>query len=69
MLHLVGTTFDRVVLDTSRTVLVDLYAPWCGHCRKLEPELEKVGGLWGRRERARLKRVKLERVTPEVLVY
>ena len=45
VLLLVGTIFDRVVLDTSRTVLVDLYAPWCGHCRKLEPELEKVGGL------------------------
>jgi protein disulfide isomerase len=33
----VGNTFDKIVLDNSKDVLIELYAPWCGHCKKLEP--------------------------------
>jgi len=34
---LVGTSFTAQAHDSSRDVLVDFYAPWCGHCRKFEP--------------------------------
>ncbi|KAH9520052.1 Protein disulfide-isomerase A4 [Bulinus truncatus] len=33
----VGQTFQDIVLDSKKDVLIELYAPWCGHCKKLEP--------------------------------
>jgi protein disulfide-isomerase A1 len=40
---LVGTNFDRIVMDTTKDVLVEFYAPWCGHCKTLAPKYEELG--------------------------
>jgi len=39
---LTSETFNQVVLDENKDVLVEFYAPWCGHCKNLAPTYEKV---------------------------
>ncbi|CAN1346443.1 Protein disulfide isomerase-like 1-4 [Linum perenne] len=38
----VGDNFDDIVLDESKDVLLEIYAPWCGHCQSLEPIYNKL---------------------------
>ena len=39
----VGKNFDDVVTNSDRDALIEFYAPWCGHCKKLAPVYDELG--------------------------
>ncbi|KAL2170058.1 hypothetical protein VTG60DRAFT_5330 [Thermothelomyces hinnuleus] len=46
----VAKSYNDIVLDDTKDVLIEFYAPWCGHCKALAPKYEKLGSLYAASE-------------------
>jgi len=46
----VAKNYDDIVLDDTKDVLIEFYAPWCGHCKALAPKYEELAGLYAKSE-------------------
>lgn len=47
VLNLTDQNFEGEVLKSSKPVLVDFWAPWCGPCRIVSPIIEELASEYG----------------------
>lgn len=40
------SNFEAIVNDANKIVFVEFYAPWCGHCKHLAPDWEKLASAF-----------------------
>merc|ERR1712039_842884 len=53
----VGKNLEKLVFTEDKDVMLEIYAPWCGHCKKLDPEYLKLA-----------KKVKKEELTDLLMI-
>lgn len=47
---IVAKNYEEIVNDDTKDVLVEFYAPWCGHCKSLAPKYDILGAEYAKSE-------------------
>ena len=48
VIEVVHDTFNKIVGDNKKDVFVEIYAPWCGFCKKIAPVYEKLAAAYAK---------------------
>lgn len=46
----VAKSYNDIVLDDTKDVLIEFYAPWCGHCKALAPKYDDLASMYAKSE-------------------
>ena len=65
--HITSENFAQTVLQSDRPFLLEFGATWCGPCKRLEPELEKLQQTW--HERVRLGKLDVDEAVDITMQY